>query len=687
MHGRSSVLDVNSSSVFEVDALASDILDIFDTLDTASILSKLIKKYPAEDIWQAIGEIESFAIHGLFAKREASGTDPADLFSPSKQVSIRLNANLNCNLRCKYCYAHKAEGYENRARIMHESRARQAVDFAVDTFGREAENVAIRFGLTGEPLLGLELFDRIREHANKRGRETGKRITCYLTSTNGTLLSDEAIDYLEELGWESRNWPSLSIDGPQEIHDAMRVFPDGKGSYDKIEPLAKNYLSRCPVGDMAILTGDKPYVTEIFLHLFDMGFRYITIKPVRTSPGEGFALNESNIQRVKDEYTRFVNFLLRQDTSDLLCYLSALSDRDFFGRFFRRVLLHDKLVYRCPAAKWDISIDTNGDIYPCDSFDGVEDVKLGSIFTGIDESKRKQFIELHVDRKPVCSSCWARYLCGGGCYYAAWQANRRIEIPDRVKCQLIKHLIELGIFLSAEIEDRYPRIPKALASGFQLRTRPSPTPVTRCVFTPSPIPLDGDISKWKNAIPLHLHREPQFRGPKIWGGTEDISGSIYTLGGKEFFYFMAVVKDDIFYPPESTSRLSDGDSVQFSVTVSESAREHALSYQVHEYGLALIGNCPYVVRIAGPRDKNPGPMEDGDVFIRRIEDQTIYQTRIPWKELLPSCSGIPRAYGFNVIINEKDDPRQCRTWMEWTPGMVVEQDPSLFGKLALCGSS
>jgi len=160
----------------------------------------------------------------------------------------------------------------------------------------------------------------------------------------------------------------------------MRQFPNGEGSYDRVEPLVKEHLSRWPAIGSAVLTGQKPYVTEIFLHLFELGFRSIHIKPVRARADASFAITEKNIEAVKGEYSRFVDFLLKQDDFHLLYYLSAIPGLDFFGRFFIRLLTHAKFFYRCTAAKSDLTIDTQGDIYPCDSFVGIEDFRLGNVF-------------------------------------------------------------------------------------------------------------------------------------------------------------------------------------------------------------------------------------------------------------------------------------------------------------------
>ena len=57
----------------------------------------------------------------------------------------------------------------------------------------------------------------------------GKKIS-FTTTTNGSLLTEEIIDYIVEHDFRIM----LSLDGPKSLHDANRVFADGQATYDVI---------------------------------------------------------------------------------------------------------------------------------------------------------------------------------------------------------------------------------------------------------------------------------------------------------------------------------------------------------------------------------------------------------------------------------------------------------------------
>lgn len=177
---------------------------------------------------------------------------------------------------------------------------------------------------------------------------------------------------------------------------------------------------------------------------------------------EPYAINEKTIYAVKQGYFDFVNFLLQQDDEKLYEYLATLWNiEDYLGRMIIRVLQgrNSKVFYRCGAIKLSVGADTNGDLYPCGSMIGMQGCRIGSVFTGItDEAKRLYLDELLVTQKPSCKDCWARYLCGGGCYQSAFLTNKSVTQPDPCDCELMKYLYELAIYIAVHLQSKRPTV-------------------------------------------------------------------------------------------------------------------------------------------------------------------------------------------------------------------------------------
>lgn len=103
--GTNIVVDVNSGAVHVVDDITFDILDYYKDCRADEIKNKLICKYSADEIEEALKEIESLRADGLIYSE-----DPYKEYIPSmnrKSVvkALCLHISHDCNLRCKYCFA------------------------------------------------------------------------------------------------------------------------------------------------------------------------------------------------------------------------------------------------------------------------------------------------------------------------------------------------------------------------------------------------------------------------------------------------------------------------------------------------------------------------------------------------------------------------------------------------------
>ena len=99
-----------------------------------------------------------------------------------------------------------------------------------------------------------------------------------------------------------------------------------------------------------------------------------------------------------------------------------------------------------------VGVTINGDIYPCHRFAGQEDMRMGNIaeykIDGLNDYHRAG-----VDQLPVCRSCWARYFCGGGCFYRNKAINGNIYRPDELDCREEKALIEGLIHIGCRLDE------------------------------------------------------------------------------------------------------------------------------------------------------------------------------------------------------------------------------------------
>jgi uncharacterized protein len=204
-----------------------------------------------------------------------------------------LKVASRCNLACSYCYVYNKGDltWRNRSPLMSD-------DVFAATLARIRESCqesgVKRIGITfhgGEPcLVGVERFDAWCGGA--RRTLEGIAEIDFAIQTNGTLLDS---DWAEALARHSVN-VGVSMDGPREAHDRVRVDHRGLGSYDAVERgIGALRAAEVPFGILAVI----PFGTDPLLvhrHLVSLGsegltyllpdFTHDTIGPVLARYGE-----------------------------------------------------------------------------------------------------------------------------------------------------------------------------------------------------------------------------------------------------------------------------------------------------------------------------------------------------------------------------------------------------------------
>ncbi|MGO0123450.1 thioether cross-link-forming SCIFF peptide maturase [Desulfothermobacter acidiphilus] len=392
------------------------------------------------ELAEAGRELEELRAQGLlFAPDDFASLYHPPVFAPK---SLCLMVAQACNLRCSYCFA--GEGDYGATGLMPVEVARAAVDFLLESSGPRREVELDFFG--GEPLLNFPVVQETIRYGKRRARERGKRISFTLT-TNAVLLDEVRERFLLQ---EEVNLV-LSVDGRPEVHDRVRRFPDGSGSYrqvmSNIERCYREWAAR-PRSSYCYLRGtftrfNLDFASD-FAHLFDLGFRHISLEPVVAPPSAPYALKEEDLPLLLREYERLLELYLRcWERGDKVYFFHFELDPDGGPCLTKRLS-------GCGAGFAYVAVDIQGDLYPCHQFVGREEFRLGHLETGLARPELvESFRQAHVYRKGSCSSCWARFLCGGGCHASAYFANGDLLTPYAIGCRLMQGRLECALYALA----------------------------------------------------------------------------------------------------------------------------------------------------------------------------------------------------------------------------------------------
>lgn len=146
---------------------------------------------------------------------------------------VLLRATTACNLHCRYC---SASCGEMGRRDLTEEDCRLLVRQLPSVLA-PGEGVCYCWH-GGEPtLIAPERFTAMQDILSGIARE-GHPVRCSM-QTNGFAVSDGWLNALQHFDVGV----GLSLDGPPDLHDAMRVTPDGRGSY--AQAAAHAHAMRC----------------------------------------------------------------------------------------------------------------------------------------------------------------------------------------------------------------------------------------------------------------------------------------------------------------------------------------------------------------------------------------------------------------------------------------------------------
>jgi uncharacterized protein len=189
----------------------------------------------------------------------------------------------HCNLRCLYCFS-DCTGTGVMPRLTLQTALEKTARYAEEQGFREIH--ILWHG--GEPLLaGLGFFRAAVEILG--GLPSNLRFRHYL-QTNGLLLDYDFCAFFRDHGFQV----GISLDGPQFLHDAMRLDANGKGSHAAV--LAKVRL----LEEQGISAGFNAVVTRRSLGQEETIYRYFQ------DLGYGFRLNPMIPARHSDTSARYL---------------------------------------------------------------------------------------------------------------------------------------------------------------------------------------------------------------------------------------------------------------------------------------------------------------------------------------------------------------------------------------------
>lgn len=451
-NGYNIVLDVNSGSVHVVDDVVYDTIEMlkekesrYDDATVKSVSSALMDKYKSEsiteqDMQEVFDDLKELEEQGTLFAEDVYKDGVIDFKKRQTVVkALCLHIAHDCNLACRYCFAGEGE-YKGDRSLMSFEVGKKALDFLVENSGSRRNLEVDFFG--GEPLLNFDVVKKLVAYGRELEKTKDKHFRFTLT-TNGVLLNDDVIAFANE---EMDNIV-LSVDGRKEVHDHMRPFKNGMGSYDyiidKFKKVAESRKQTKYYVRGTFTHNNLDFVEDV-LSLADEGFKQISVEPVVADPSEPYAIQEQDIPLICQGYDRLAKEMLKRE-----------KEGKGFNFFHYMIdLSGGPCVYKrlsgCGSGTEYLAVTPWGDLYPCHQFVGEEEFCLGNVEDGIVNTEMRDTFKLcNVYAKEECKNCFAKFYCSGGCAANAYHSHNDINKPYEIGCELQRKRVECAIMLQA----------------------------------------------------------------------------------------------------------------------------------------------------------------------------------------------------------------------------------------------
>ena len=339
-----------------------------------------------------------------------------------------------CNLDCKYCF------YLEKEQLYPDNEKWKMSDQRLETFIRDyiaaQPGPEVHFAFQGgEPtLLGVDYFRKVVKFQKKYAG--GKRISTAF-QTNGTLLDDEWGAFLAE----NKFLVGLSIDGPEELHNANRVDKKGGPSYAEVmrglHVLRKHRVEFNTLTCVNAVTVQHP--VRIYKFLKSIGSQYLQFIPIverevdttAAKLGLDFAappnLAEAPASRQNPRMSAFAvpaaaygDFLIQIFNQWIRRDVGKTYVQLFDVALSKWLNIPGGLCYFAETCGRALAMEHDGDVYACDHY-VYPHYKLGNLMNTslgelADSPMAVEFGNAKRDKLPqYCRQCTVRFACNGEC--------------------------------------------------------------------------------------------------------------------------------------------------------------------------------------------------------------------------------------------------------------------------------
>ena len=320
-----------------------------------------------------------------------------DILSRGLQQLV-LQVTQNCNFKCRYCVFscdNDINRIHNKVNMSWEI-AQKSIDFFSE-HSQDSMTIYINF-YGGEPLLNFHIIKKSVDYIEKIFK-TKKVI--YNMTTNGSIITDEIIDYLSSKSFNL----TISLDGPPDIQNYNRKFgQNGYKTFDIVWKNIEHIRQRNPSWFCNNIHFNPVYFLDEnpneIINFFHSNFIC----------RDKIHLNFANLSGI-DYYSTSQNTYLAKATA-VMPFQENIYD-EFKENITAKTVISSVWHHSGPCVPGErkVFVDINGKLFPCEKVDSSEGNSIGTIFDGIDITKATSLLNIGTMTENRCKNCFAMRFC------------------------------------------------------------------------------------------------------------------------------------------------------------------------------------------------------------------------------------------------------------------------------------
>ena len=376
---------------------------------------------------------------------------------------INVFAGQACNLGCRYC-VNRQGTFGGAPSVMSQETAQKVLRFIRGVWEARADGRMSVNILGGETLLaGDAVYALVRGLQDLNHASASNEIRVVLI-TNGTIYNSKVFEVLAER--PDLCAVAVSLDAFQAAHDLNRPFANsGRGSYATVLGTIERMASeRIPFSVTCVIPYPYDYIGAAE-ELHRAGITNLELKDLIDYVYGGSAVPEDCTGRLA---TWRANYLAYTDY--FIEYLHSKSparhgDRNALVKYYGGVFNPRVGFYRtlaCGIGDEKLGIGADGAIVPCELLLGHADFAVGNVRDGFDPGRMQRFERQVLDQGQFrtdhekCRRCFAKLICGGGCYTQSYDATGRFDPCEERTCELIREKARIDLYFLARLKDEHP---------------------------------------------------------------------------------------------------------------------------------------------------------------------------------------------------------------------------------------